>query len=75
MDRLTLLSESIVHTEWSLPVVLKNRDTWLYMITSKRSQNTENVLYKTLCQNLREKNTVWETETAFETVNFEFRCL
>ena len=23
----------IVHTEWSLPVVLKHQDTWLYMIT------------------------------------------
>ena len=24
---------------------------------------------------LREKNAVWETETAFETVNIEFPCL
>ena len=38
--------ESIVHTEWLLPVALKHRDTWFYMITSKRSQNTVNFLYK-----------------------------
>ena len=31
-----ILTESIIHTEWSLvlPVVLTHRDTWLYMITS-----------------------------------------
>ena len=29
--------ESIDPTEWSLPVVLKHGDNWLYMITSKRS--------------------------------------
>ena len=40
------LSES-TSTEWSLPVVLKHRDPWLYMITLKRSQSTVNVLYKT----------------------------
>ena len=28
------LSESIVHTEWSLPVVLKRRDTWLHLGTT-----------------------------------------
>ena len=28
-------AESIVHTEGLLPVVLKHRDTWLFMITSK----------------------------------------
>ena len=42
-----VLAESILHTEWSLSVVLKHRDTWLYMITLKRSQNAVNVLYKT----------------------------
>ena len=40
--------ESIVHIEWSLLVVLKHRDTWLYMITSKRSKNTVNVLSEIL---------------------------
>ena len=37
----------IVHTDWSLLFVLKHRDTWLSMITSKRSKNKVNVLYKT----------------------------
>ena len=41
--------EYIVHTEWSLPliVVLKHRDTWFYMKALERSQNTVNALYKT----------------------------
>ena len=41
------IKEYIVHTEWSLLVVLKHRYTWLYMIISKCSQNTVHVLYKT----------------------------
>ena len=45
-----MCTESIVHTEWALTFVLKHQDTWLYMITSKRLQNTVNVLYKTLPQ-------------------------
>ena len=39
--------DSRAHTEWSLPVVFKHRDTWLYIITSKRLRNTVNMLYKT----------------------------
>ena len=36
-----------IHMEWSPPVVLKHQDTWLYMITSKRSQSAVNVLNQT----------------------------
>ena len=39
--------EHSTYAEWSLSVVLKHRDTRLYMITSKRSQNTVNILFKT----------------------------
>ena len=40
-------AESIEHTACSLPVDLKHRDTCVYVINSKRSQNIVNVLYKT----------------------------
>ena len=41
-------AESIGHTEWSLSGCLKAPDIWLYMITSKLSQNTVNVLSKAI---------------------------